>query len=100
LEAAEVEALEKAAKAVPASPGAPFEAWWDWYRIKITVHFIKSQRMCPECSRCVFYTHTKVAIRLVTCVQVCVLSVDWAGECVRNVLDAYFILIRKWRFAW
>ena len=27
LEAAEVEALEKAAKAVPASPGAPFEAW-------------------------------------------------------------------------
>jgi hypothetical protein len=58
------------------------------------------RRMCPECSRCVFYTHTKVAIRLVTCVQVCVLSVDWAGECVRNVLDAYFILIRKWRFAW
>ena len=27
LEEAEVEALERAAKAVPASPGAPFEAW-------------------------------------------------------------------------
>lgn len=27
LQEAEVEALERAARAVPASPGAPFEAW-------------------------------------------------------------------------